>query len=67
MTPKELLPHEVRILELLADGCTKRDISFKLLIAEGTAASYMRITRSKLRAKNNANAVAIALRRGIIS
>jgi DNA-binding NarL/FixJ family response regulator len=67
-----LTAHELRVLELMADGCDERDIARKLSALDGSFVSPESVKSmeqrvvSKLRARSRPNAVAIGLRSGLI-
>ena len=61
-----LSPVEVRILRLIADGNSNKDIAVKLSLTQGAVKNQVRSILSKLDAKDRAHAAAIALRRGVI-
>lgn len=62
-----LLPAERRVLELLAGGLTWRDIAAILHVAYDTAKDIGVRARVKLGARTSIEAVAIAVRTGVIS
>ena len=63
----DLLSHrEVEVLRHLADGNRNRDIAEKLFIAEETVKGHMKHIMGKLGANDRTQALAIALRRGVI-
>jgi DNA-binding CsgD family transcriptional regulator len=61
-----LVPREIEILTLTAQGKTVREISEMLHVSRETIKAYMNKARHKLRAINKTHAVAIALMLGII-
>lgn len=61
-----LTDREVQVLQLLADGKTIKDASRSLKLAEITLKRYTAEIRSKLEAPTTPNAVATAIRRGLI-
>ena len=61
-----LTDREVEILRHLVDGNRNRDIVVKLSIAEGTVKGHMKNIMAKLGANDRTQALAIALRRGVI-
>jgi DNA-binding NarL/FixJ family response regulator len=61
-----LTVREVEILRHLPRGNRNRDIAEKLLIAEETVKSHLKHIKAKLGATDRTQAVAIAVRRGII-
>ncbi|MCG3164642.1 MAG: Oxygen regulatory protein NreC [Bacteroidia bacterium] len=61
-----LTKRELEILDLVAQGYTSQEISDKIFISYDTAETHRRNIIKKLKAENVANAVAIAIRAGII-
>lgn len=61
-----LTPREVAVLQELAGGNKNRDIAERLFITEETVKVHVKHIMEKLSAKDRTDAVAIALRRGII-
>ena len=61
-----LSAREVEVLALVAAGNRNRDIGEQLCIAEETVKVHLRNIREKLGAKDRTQAIAIAVRRGII-
>ena len=61
-----LSPREIEILQLLADGCSNRDVSECLVVSVETVKTHVKHILSKLGARHRAEAVAIALRRKMI-
>ena len=61
-----LTEREVEILQQVAAGNRNRDIGTRLAISEDTVKSHLRHILEKLDAKDRTEAVAIAIRRGII-
>jgi len=61
-----LSAREVEVLALVAAGNRNRDIGKQLCISEETVKAHMRHVLDKLGAKDRTEAIAIALRRGII-
>jgi DNA-binding NarL/FixJ family response regulator len=61
-----LTDREVEVLSHLADGNRNRDIAEKLFIAEETVKAHMKRIMDKLGANDRTQALAIALRRGVI-
>lgn len=58
---------EVEVLQLISDGLVNREIGDKLFLSEETVKSHVRHLLSKLQARSRAHAVAVGLRRGLIS
>ena len=63
---EKLSEREVEILSLVAEGCTNEGIARRLHIAESTARFHVSNILSKLGAQNRAEAVRIAMSRGLI-
>ena len=61
-----LTDREVEVLRHLVDGHRNRDIAEKLFIAEETVKAHMKHILDKLGANDRTQALAIALRRGVI-
>jgi DNA-binding NarL/FixJ family response regulator len=61
-----LSTREVEVLRHLVDGNRNRDIAKKLFIAEETVKAHMKHIMGKLGANDRTQALAIALRRGVI-
>jgi DNA-binding NarL/FixJ family response regulator len=63
---ENLTPRELGVLQELAGGNRNRDIAERLFITEETVKVHVKHIMEKLGAKDRTDAVAIALRRGII-
>lgn len=63
---KDLTPREIRILQFSADGFGNKQIAAELGTSEQTIKNYKRLIFATLGASGIANAVATALRRGLI-
>src|SRR5438034_3207601 len=63
---EDLTPREMEVLRHVADGNRNRDIAEKLFISEETVKVHIKHIMEKLGASDRTQAVAIALRRGII-
>jgi DNA-binding NarL/FixJ family response regulator len=63
----DLTKRELEVLRLIADGQSNREIARQLFVSEETVKSHMRNVLARLQARSRANAVAIALRHGLIS
>lgn len=61
-----LTPAEIRVLRLIADGYTNKEIGARLSISEETIKSQVRSILSKLNANDRTHAAMIGLKRGII-
>jgi DNA-binding NarL/FixJ family response regulator len=58
---KDLSTQEMRVLALIADGMTNREIAGKLFLGEGTVRNYVSNVLSKLHLSNRAEAAAFAV------
>lgn len=63
----ELSPRENEVLKLVADGLENKQIARELGISEATVKTYLKNVFGKLGARGRAEAVAIGLRRGLIT
>jgi len=61
-----LTPREVGVLELIGAGWTSREISDRLSITHKTVENHKQRIFGKLGVQNQAHAVAVAMRRGLI-
>lgn len=61
-----LTPREIEVLTHIADGNRNREIGAKLFISEETVKVHIKHIMDKLNANDRTQAVAIAIRRGII-
>jgi DNA-binding NarL/FixJ family response regulator len=66
MSDEDLTGREVEVLRHLAGGNRNRDIAKRLFISEETVKVHMKHIMDKLGVKDRTQAVAIAVRRGII-
>ncbi len=66
MGEETLSPRETEVLRLVSGGNRNQDIAKKLFISEETVKIHVRHILEKLNASDRTQAVAIALRRGII-
>jgi DNA-binding NarL/FixJ family response regulator len=66
MSDEDLTAREVQVLRSIAGGNRNRDIANLLFISEETVKSHIKHIMEKLRAKDRTEAIAIAVRRGII-
>ncbi len=62
-----LTAREIEILRLAADGLTTRDIAARLFLSSSTVKSHLDNVYRKLDASDRAHAVAIALRRNLLT
>lgn len=63
----QLSARELEILQLLANGCSNKDVSERLVVSVETVKTHVKHILAKLGARHRAQAVAIALRAGLIS
>jgi DNA-binding NarL/FixJ family response regulator len=61
-----LSPAEVRILQLIAEGNTNKDIAARLSVTEDAVKGQVRNILAKLGANDRTHAVTIAVKRGIM-
>jgi DNA-binding NarL/FixJ family response regulator len=61
-----LTPAEVRVVRLIAEGRSNRQIAERLLVTEDAVKGQVRSLLSKLGAHDRAHAAVIAIKRGII-
>ncbi len=66
MSDEDLTEREVEVLRHVAEGRRNRDIAEKLFISEETVKVHVKHIMDKLGAADRTQAVAIAIRRGII-
>jgi DNA-binding NarL/FixJ family response regulator len=66
MGDESLTPREVEVLQQVSGGNRNRDIGEHLGISEDTVKVHLRRIMDKLRARDRTQAIAIAVRRGII-
>jgi DNA-binding NarL/FixJ family response regulator len=66
MSDEALTAREVEVLRQIAEGNRNRDIGEKLFITEETVKVHIKHIMEKLGASDRTQAVAIAIRRGII-
>ena len=66
MGDESLTPREVEVLKYLAEGNRNKDIGEQLFISEETVKVHIKHIMEKLDANDRTQAVAIAIRRGII-
>jgi len=64
--PARLTPRELEVLELLAEGLRNRDIADRLFLSTRTAGHHVASIMSKLGVRSRGEAVAQALRDGLI-
>jgi two-component system, NarL family, response regulator len=61
-----LTRRQLAVLQLVAQGCSNKDIARRLYISEGTAKTYVRAILTKLDAMSRTEAVIVAHKRGMI-
>lgn len=61
----DLSDQELRVLALIADGLTNREIAGRLFLGEGTVRNYVSSLLSKLHLSNRAEAAAFAVQHGV--
>jgi DNA-binding NarL/FixJ family response regulator len=66
MSDEALTPREIEVLRQIAGGNRNRDIGDRLLISEETVKVHIKHLMDKLGARDRTQAIAIAVRRGII-
>jgi DNA-binding NarL/FixJ family response regulator len=66
-TADALTPREAEVLRYVADGLTNKAMALKMGISEHTVKFHLGSAMNKLGAASRAEAVAIAMRRGLIS
>lgn len=64
---KPLSAHELRVLELIAEGLTNPEIGKQLYVTASTVKTQVGSMMRKLGARDRANLVALAFRRGILA
>lgn len=63
---QQLSPREIEVLTLMADGAANKQIAGRLEIAERTVKAHISSVFMKLEVNSRAEAVAVALRKGLI-
>jgi DNA-binding CsgD family transcriptional regulator len=64
--PKPLTHSEIRVIILVADGASDKDIAQDMRVSVSTAKTYATRARIKVGARNRAHLVAIAMRAGLV-
>lgn len=64
--PDGLTERQIEVLQLMAQGCTNKEIADELFIAERTVKYHTREILQKLHLRNRAQAVAYAMSEGLI-
>lgn len=67
MLREDLTPRELEVLELLAQGCTNKQIAGTLNISDHTVRTHVNNIMDKLQVSDRTEAVANALRKGVIA
>lgn len=62
----DLTPRETEILKLVAEGLSNKEIADQIFLSEGTVKNYVSSVFSKLHARDRAQAIAMALRQGLV-
>jgi len=62
---KDLTEQELRVLGLVSEGCTNKEIAKNLFLGEGTVRNYVSSILSKLELTNRAEAAAYAVRHNL--
>ena len=62
----QLSPREIEVLQLIAGGCSNREIGTALGIAEATVKWHVNIILSRLDVGDRTQAIVTALQRGIL-
>ena len=65
--PDGLSAREVEVLQLIAAGCSNREVGERLLISANTAANHVRAILQKTGSANRAEAATYAARNGLLS
>jgi DNA-binding NarL/FixJ family response regulator len=66
-SPERLTPREAEVLQAVSAGLTNKAIALKLGVSEHTVKFHLSAAMSKLGAASRAEAVALAIQRGLIS
>ncbi len=64
--PQLLTEHELRVLQLVAEGLTNKEIAHQLFLSADTVKSHLEIIFRKLSVSHRAHAVAVAMRAGLL-
>ncbi len=63
----QLSDRELEVLQLMADGHTRREAAQKLWLSEETVKTHTKNIKAKLRARNGTHACVLAIRQGLIT
>ena len=61
-----LTPRQQEVLRLVADGKSNQEIADAIFVSEGTVKAHMRVILRKLGARDRAQAISVALKRGLV-
>jgi len=65
-TIKDLSDREIEVLQLVADGKSNKEVAAELIISEKTVKAHLRSIFRKLEVSDRAQAVATAMRKGLV-
>jgi predicted ATPase/DNA-binding CsgD family transcriptional regulator len=66
-SPYRLTPHQAKVLQLVAEGLTDREVADRLFISRRTVTTHMEHILAALGVERRAGAVALAIREGLIA
>lgn len=64
---RALTAREIKILQLVSEGLSNREIGEELNLGEGTVKTHLRNLGPKLNAQSRAHAVALGFRHGLLT
>lgn len=64
--PSDVSQRELRVLRLLAEGCTTSEIAAEMAYSERTIKNFIQELMTRLQLRNRPHAVAFAMRQGLI-